>query len=119
TVLITTATWLCEGLHCTQMTTQRRDELYKLQALKSIRLVKKYKDKSGQQRVAGTRQLKYSQVYPWGFAFTVAGLHNKFLHQQQLMYPSKVMDDRNLKFMDVDPNSSDSDLEDVVAHSSI
>ena len=44
----------------------------------------------------------------------VAGMHSAFLKKNALLMPECIMDDRAVEFMDVDPLSSDSELEDIL-----
>ena len=44
----------------------------------------------------------------------VAGMHSAFLKKNALLMPERIMDDRAVEYMDVDPLSSDSELEDIL-----
>lgn len=76
TVLISTAKWM-DNLPCPSMTAERRRLLFKIQRMKQIKMVRKYRDGTGRARVVGSRSLTASQTYPWQFCYTVSGLFSK------------------------------------------
>eukprot|EP00435_Cladocopium_sp_Y103_P039303 s1575_g10.t1 len=128
TILISNAPWMAQ-FPCPCMTWEKREQLQQLQTMKGIRLVKKYRDSKGQSRVVGnlalspflltrrqvgTKDLTSSQVYPWQFSMEVMNLFNQNLQRQRRTFPDTVRPDQGLVFADVDPCSSESELEDIL-----
>lgn len=85
--------------------------MFKIQRMKQIKMVRKYRDGTGRARVVGSRSLTASQTYPWQFCYTVSGLFSK---NMKTLKEETILSDRNLSFKDVDACSSDSELGDLL-----